>query len=261
MEAALIPAKGLEIYALRSTFHLALATPETLNNPFYVGAYRRAASRGDYIILDNGAAEGQAAPDKQIIDAAKVLRAQEVVAPDVIRDSQATVSRTKTFCSKFESDLVGTKVMAVVQGNKLASFRTCVDNLARISKVKIIGIPRHAIDTLDSKAARIDLANWIMEAYPLRFGIHLLGTNPKWLHEIKAAVNYSPHVRSVDSSLPFNYTIQHTRLSSTTKTFSRHPRFFTMDWSRDVPANLLRDNIQTFMEWAGAKVGTTAPVS
>jgi len=261
MEAALIPAKGLEIYALRSTFHLALAIPTALKNPLYVGAYRRAASRGDYIVLDNGAAEGQTAPDKQLLEAARMLRAQEIVAPDVIKDSFATIARTKTFCSKFGEDLVGLKVMAVAQGNKLANFRTCIDNLARLSKVGVIGIPRHIIDTLDSKAARIDLANWIQEAYPLRFGIHLLGTNPRWLHEIKSAATYAPHIRSVDSSLPFTYTIQNTRLSTTTKTFTRHPRFFTMDWSRDVPANLLRDNIQTFMEWAGAKIGTTAPVS
>lgn len=261
MEAALIPARGLEIYALRSTFHLTLAIPDALHNPYYVGAYRRAASRGDYIILDNGAAENQMAPDKKIIEAARILRAQEIVAPDVIKDSTATVARTTAFCSKFAEDLIGLKVMAVAQGNKLAGFRTCVDNLARISRVKVIGIPRHVMETLDSKAARIDLANWIREAYPLRFDIHLLGTNPKWLHEVKAAATYAPHIRSVDSALAFNYTIHHTKLATTNKAFTRHPRFFTADWSRDVPANLLRDNIHTFMEWAGAKVGATASTS
>jgi hypothetical protein len=261
MNAALIPARGLEIYALRSTFHLALAIPETLNNPFYIGAYRRAASRGDYIILDNGAAEGQIAPDKVLLDAARLLRANEIVAPDMIKDGPATIVRTKSFCYQYAEDLAGFKLMAVAQGNSLAGFRTCIDNLARISKVKVIGLPRHAIDTLESKAARIDLANWIREAYPLRFGIHLLGTNPKWLHEIKSAATYAPHIRSVDSALAFNYTISHTKLATTNKALTRHPRFFTYDWSRDVPANLLRDNIQTFMEWAGAKVGTKAASS
>lgn len=260
MEAALIPARGLEIYALRSTFHLALAIPDALNNPYYVGAYRRAANRGDYIILDNGAAESQMAPDKQLIEASRLLRANEIVAPDVIKDGSATVLRTKGFCNQFAQDLTGLKVMAVAQGSKLAGFRTCVDNFARVSKIKVVGIPRHAIDTLNSKAARIDLANWINEAYPLRFDIHFLGTNPKWLHEIKAAATYAPHVRSVDSALPFNYTIAHTKLATTNKSLTRHPRFFTYDWSRDVPANLLRDNIKTFMEWAGAKVGTPASV-
>lgn len=260
MEAALIPARGLEIYALRSTFHLALAVPDALKNPFYVGAYRRAATRGDYIVLDNGAAEGQSAPDKMLVETAKLLRANELVAPDVIKDGTSTVARTKNFCSQFAEDIIGLRVMAVAQGNKLATFRTCIDNLARLSRVRVIGIPRDAIDTLGSKAARIDLANWINEAYPLRFDIHLLGTHSAWLGEIKAATTYAPHIRSVDSSVAFNYAIFNTRLSNTNKTYTRHPRFLTTDWSRDVSANLLRDNIQTFMEWAGAKVATKTPV-
>jgi hypothetical protein len=150
--------------------------------------------------------------------------------------------------------------MAVVQGTELRMLKYCVHKFAE-SRVDVLGIPRHTLTTTNNKSIRIEVANWVEQTYPGRFEIHLLGTNPEWLGEVAAVRKYADHVRSVDSSLPFNYAIARKSLRDCRDVVHRPDYYFEEDWSRRVDVRLLQDNITTFMEWADAEPRTPTPVS
>jgi hypothetical protein len=249
MKVALIPPRGLESYALHSRFHLALALPELLQNKAYVSVYERAANGGDFIIVDNGEAEGNRCTPEELLAAARVLRATEIVLPDVIGEGPETYKRAKKFVDKYGEEVQGYKLMGVAQGANVSKFMACIDLLATIPGVTTIGIPRHSISRCQNMATRIDLANWVRDTYKKRFEIHLLGVAPTYLPEIRWAAKYASHVRSIDSSAPFNYAMNKKHLSGM-ETVARPDKYFEKNWSMAVPRTLVLANIQTMKEWA-----------
>lgn len=266
MRVALIPPRGLENYALRSRFHLALAIPTLLTRQTYGGMYKRAAKLGDYVVMDNGANEGQRATGQLLCDLATNFGCQEVVLPDVLYDKYGTIMGAKVYLMGGYGGL-GLRKMAVLQGKDPTDLKSCAIRFADIPQITVVGIPRHSIVTMNRPAVRIEIANWIEDRFPKRFKIHLLGTNSAYLGEVSAAQKYAPHIRSVDTSMPFNYAIAHRSLTRVTDTVIRPERYFTDDWSGRIDVNLLRDNIDTLMEWAGevgreeAPMGTMRTVS
>jgi len=252
VQAALIPPRGLENYILHSTFHLALAIPQCMSNYDYTNAYSDAATRGDYIVVDNGAADGGLVSNEELLDAAFMLAAKEIVAPDVFYDKAATIVKVKEFLRKFQLPLVPYKIMAVAQGTSPASIRRCIDVYATLPEIDVVGLPKHMLTTLNVKAARLDMAKWIDECFPGRFQIHMLGTNPVWLKEIVSVAKYAPFVRSVDSALPFNYALASQDLAMTKLELTRNPEYFDLDWSETASTRHVNNNIKTFMGWANA---------
>jgi hypothetical protein len=258
MKVAFIPPRGLESYALHSRFHLALALPELLQRAAYTDVYQRAANGGDFIIVDNGEAEGNRCSPQQLLDAARVLRASEIVLPDVIGDGPDTYKRAKKFVDKYGEEVQGYSLMAVAQGDNISKFMACIDLLATIPGVTTIGLPRHSLSRCRSTAARIDLANWIRETYRKKFAIHFLGVAPTYLPEIKWAAKYAAHVRSIDSSAPFNYAMNKELLTSM-KTVVRPERYFEKNWSMAVPRDLVLENIRIMKEWASDRGAPPPP--
>ena len=252
MHVGLIPPKGLENYALRSKFHLALAIPELMERRMYAGMYTRVAALGDFVVLDNGIAEKKPAEPALLLEYAKRLKANEVVLPDVLTDAKETVKAVETFLR--QDAPLNYSFMAVAQGTKISDYLWCVERFANISFIQTIGIPRHMLETIGQRACRIDLARKIHDEYPQRFEIHLLGTNPVWLHEVKSVAKYAPHIRSVDTSMPFSYALAGEVLETTSQQITRPHRYFEADWSKRVEGTLLHANIRTLLKWADANV-------
>lgn len=261
MKVGLIPGRGLEPYALRSDFHLALPIVDCIHNKGYVETYRQAGAEGGYIVLDNGAADGGLVSNTRLMQVAHMLDVHEIVAPDVFYDKAGTVSRVSEFMRWLSDHEDGAyyKVMAVVQGTSMASLRKCVEVYSTINAISVVGLPRHMLTTLNQKAARIDMANWIKENFGERFQIHLLGTNPVWLKEVASAAKYAPHIRSVDTALPFNYALASQNLETTRVVLTRNPEYFLLDWSETASERHVNNNINTFLGWAsGASTEETS---
>lgn len=259
MQAALIPPRGLETYVLQSSFHLALAIPDTVSNSRYTSTYRRAAARDDHIIVDNGAADGGLVDNRELLLAAAVLGANEIVAPDVLFDKAQTVVKVADFLSWYKTEQEQHyNVMAVAQGVNKLELQKCIDRYSTYSTITAVGLPRHLLTTLKLASARIDLANWVEEMFPGRFKIHLLGTNTSWIREVEFANKYAPHIRSVDSALPFNYALSDIDLKSTKAAITRHKDYFKVDWLGRAKLDLVQQNINTFLRWSGATIAEEA---
>lgn len=253
MKIALIPPKGYERWALHSNFHLALAQ---ITNYLYIETYVEASKRGDYVVIDNGANEGVPVGDLYLLHQARKFHADEIVAPDVLRDGVATVRRTQQFfrnAKEVGQEYKGYNYMAVAQGRSIVEVQDCIFDLAQIEYITCIGLPRHLLTTLSNATTRLFLADWINKEYGNKFEIHFLGVDAQRLPEISAAAQ-KLYVRSVDSSVPFNYAYRNEALpvaGTDVSAIDRRSDYFSQFDA--ISPSLLRHNITLFKALANAK--------
>jgi hypothetical protein len=253
MRLAIIPPLGFERYfPMSDGIQMGLCVGSCINSPWYTTALTEASRRGDYVILDNGAAEGDRCANRVLKETANLINAREIVLPDVIGQRGRTLTDIQTYL-KYHSD--STKnYMAVVQGRDFDDLRRFVKDVVDL-QVLTLGIPRDLVATI-TLSARLDLANWIESEFPGRFQIHFLGTNPLWIDEIKQAAKYAGHVRSVDTSAPFVYAGRNLFLGdSDTRKFKNVQRsqgYLKGEFALMYPP-LLDRNIQVMKAWAQGK--------
>lgn len=236
---------------LSTDFHLALAIPELLQDETYREALSFAKTAGDFIVLDNGAAEGVMAQPHELDAIAEEIEADEVVLPDVMRDSLQTIKAVADFMYYYAER---PSYMAVVQGKNFEELMHCAETFAEHKQIKTLGIPRHLLTTMQSRTARIDTVFKLSEVYGERFEFHMLGTNPQWIEETYYIAKYHPYVRSVDTSAPWNYAIAHRNVNGGQETW-RPKQYFEWNWAqrvtaKQVSANLIKRNVRTFKRWA-----------
>lgn len=205
--AALAPISLLET-TRGFDYHLALPL---FHDNVYSQHFQEMSSRGDYIILDNGVAEGMHVDWAVLHGFADEIGAKEIVFPDVMGNREETekkiVEAIKHPC--FHPDKF--RYMAVAQGSSMDDFKDCVNNyVAFAPEIRVIGIPRHMLETCKNSQARVGLAEWIVSEFDDAFKIHFLGMDAKCPEEARfigqAFSSYThPMIRGIDTSLPYNY--------------------------------------------------------
>src|SRR5690348_15016690 len=177
MKLALIPPYSQMVTVYQTNYQLVL--PEHLANKQYQEAYVTARRNGDYLILDNGAAEGQLLSHGELRSMALGLMVNEIVVPDVLGSMDDTLELAKTFF-QFGVD-TRFKYMGVVQGKTYDECCACVEAYYEtFGEITVLGIPRHLITTCDKDNIRSELALYIRRRHP-GYQVHLLGTNPEYI--------------------------------------------------------------------------------
>jgi hypothetical protein len=178
---------------------------------------RHAAIPNNYVIMDNGLIEGNPRPIEELVEKAQKLGAQELILPDVFRDSHATLKAIDQAFDYISRNNVCINLMAVPQGRTLNAWISCA-NLIMDYPVKCLGIPKVLTDI----AGRDGRANAILKLHEIcpefkHFELHLLGcwtTAIEVLTLAKLAQQGVIHpIRGVDSALSFVYARAGLRLS------------------------------------------------
>jgi hypothetical protein len=146
MKCALVsPTSLLEYVRPFSTYHLAL-THKVIYDARYCEYYAGRSKAGDYIVLDNSAVEngGRAAPLKDIVLAAVLVKPSVVVLPDYLFDSSRTLDELENALRSpamrfLRRVLPEVKLCAVVQGIDQDDWLECFG---------ILNDPRNGIDCL-----------------------------------------------------------------------------------------------------------------
>lgn len=209
--------------------------PWALRFPEYATAMR---SPKAYVLMDNGAFEGDQMPISKINEAASLVNADEIVLPDVLGEPRDTLKRSWEALGQ----LAVRRVMFVPQGRTYEAWKGCLDAwLAKWEKSSwgdayslSLGVSnlREAKGTRAQKGTRVELL-----AYAARteLPIHLLGVSSMTeftSRELHAATDLG--VRGVDTSSAFAMATEGKLLTPTT------PKVFL-----GVP-----DNYETLPTWA-----------
>lgn len=233
----------------------------TNRNMQYLRAYKEAVARGDYVILDNGAAEGEEMPEwEHLLKLAHEVGTSEVVLPDVIGEPEATYELAKEAWANSDPSL---KYMYVIHGPSLPHCYDAIDDAFRLGKGQFtIGLPRHLVTTIHF-AARVDLVRYLNGHFRFpdaTWQVHLLGTNRYWMQEVKYISDVDEHriVRGVDTSAPYCYAYRQQHMCD--GIVERPEEYWTISadaWGNAVPFEAHADyNVKCIAKWAGTKLSS-----
>lgn len=247
IKVCFIPPKGLEDYMGHGNMVMGLAqliSPE-LRDYVYVNTVQKLVARDKFVIMDNGANEGENLSQEDLEKKAFFLGANELVLPDVLTDSAATLSASISFLQNRSLKL--SSYMGVVQGTNVDELKSLIEAFAEEPDITTLGLPRLLLKHI-SLSVRIDMANWINENFPKRFEIHLLGASSLWLREAYCVARYASHIRSIDTSLPYNYGLMGVRINTTEKKIDRPANYFTKVHRATALTTILY-NEEVYKEW------------
>ena len=171
--------------------------------------HRRITDYNDYVILDNGVAEGLDAPSLgNLLDKADLVGAQEMVMPDVMFDLYATVDRTShaivdLYELRPESES-RPKIHVVVQGEDFGLKASCFNYFAGLSQVDIISFNESRRGDVPRRCEVIKLLHargYLQTALSRGKKIHYLGRGIEWREDAKVAHEYiGEGLRSIDTT-------------------------------------------------------------
>ncbi len=151
-----------------------------------------------FIIMDNGVIElGEPAPVHQIIEAANIVDASCVVAPDMVGSASGTkklvMDHGNLLCREYP-------MMLVPQGETLAEICACADWLSEAYPAngtpRYWGVPRWIANKLKTRAGILNYLN----TYHSPCKIHLLGMSSNREDDLESLK--APHVMGIDSANP-----------------------------------------------------------
>lgn len=241
--AIIAPVDMLELAAL-TDYHLIL--PHMMENDTYARFYTEV---GGFKILDNGAAEpsGLVVDPNELHEIGISCGVSDIVVPDELSSCDRTIELARAFSRSARPGQFG--YIGVAQGNTLAEIIKCVNYFSHCDWITTLALPR--ILCKMHKMQRYTLVEGLYKEYAQDFpgGFHLLGAS-EWIREI-LAIDELGLVRGVDTSLPIVMGLAGWRI--TDEYTARRPNYFSEQVDRNTTRwRLIRDNVGTYLEWAGA---------
>lgn len=186
-------------------YHLPLAHDVLRFPKEYEALFQRSIS-DDYrrtVILDNSVIELGLSVDVGIIkEAAEIVKANVIVLPDVLLDTDKTIRDCLAALEEWDriftdSSLMKYTFMIVPQGTDRGSWARCAEAFANDTRIGWWGIPRnYNIKGLGSRRDAVE----IVRAINSNRRIHLLGFSDDIVDDILAA--RAPGVTGIDSAVP-----------------------------------------------------------
>jgi hypothetical protein len=182
---------------------MALA-PVVLESEEYANFFLERSKEGKFVLLDNGAHEASSLSVIDLHEAAHKVGASEIILPDVLGDTAATLEATYRGFKHFRSaEMAGGvhhhNLMVVPQGANLEEWFICLDMVMRLCPHSI-GIPK-LLTRRSGAEARLKAIHYVSDRYDVE--AHLLGV---W-YDIKELELFrgNGYIRGVDSTLPYLY--------------------------------------------------------
>lgn len=224
------------------SYHLPLAQ-YVLKSDEYAAYYKEKSLRGDFLIMDNGAAEDGTVDLNDLIEAIRILRPDEVILPDVLKDRNATLEQS------FNPTLLGVippKQRAVApQGTDFESWMECAETFVGSMKdFSTICIPKHT-ESFEGGRMRILFQIGKM-GWHRTYHIHLLGVYFNPYLEIQLARSIAPWVRGIDTAAPFAWAQASQPLNAEVNMHYSHA------WGEWFDRALAIQNARTLHRWVSA---------
>jgi len=236
--AIISPVSLLEKY--RTDFHLVLTQYYFKSKP-YLDFYLKRRAEGDFILLDNGAAELKAAvEDFYMQEVWSDLQPDVVVAPDTVYDRGQTVTDTMNFLAQWSRELHdrGIQIMAVPQGATSEEWYNCYKVFNLDPRVDWLGVSMFYTPKFNKRLEALRLI-----ASTVRKPCHLLGLwdDPYSLWEERKF----DFVRSVDTAKPIEFALELLHLSD----WAKH-RHIDDDWyflTSHISTPLMTQNVTDYV--------------
>lgn len=224
--ALIPPAPHLEDFVTDSTYQMMLA--HMCGTPGYAEFYTQQACTS-FVILDNSAFElGASSSDMATLLAMGcAIGCQEIVAPDVIQNPDATLGRAYGAASFLGSPIgryawecagepsimvvpqvAGESIPAIYIAHAQDLFNIYLRGAPYLEGYLTIGVSKNMDLLHGGWPAVFEAIQPLIDKYSLE--VHALGM-PKRLQNVAQVLNDHPEIRSIDTALPFVMAVDHHR--------------------------------------------------
>lgn len=207
---------GLSRDSQFGAYHLLLAHDVVEREKEYTELFNTYTRRGIEIILDNSVIElGNAVDLDMIVQAAKIVNPTTTVLPDVLLNSDETVSSClkalDTWGWKFQAEGIRPDFMIIPQGRNLEDWIGCAEAFADEPRINFWGIPRNVVAQEDI-GSRIGLPA-ICRGLNRNRQIHMLGFSDNIVDDVNAVWLNRTIVSGIDSAVPVRAVSQEIDIS------------------------------------------------
>lgn len=162
--------------------------------------YRR---RGYFVMLDNGAPEGQLQDNVKLMEAYDLVQPDELVLPDILEGIEATMKATTAFINEYGDRVPPRKRMVVPQGETFEEWEKCLDWMVQEVDFATIGVPKHMEEKEGGRVACLQAIE--RKELHLYKHVHMLGCFQDPVKEVRHAIAACPWIRGIDTAAPFAY--------------------------------------------------------
>ncbi len=220
---------------------------EAMASEAYAAFFRKMVKLGKFVIMDNGAAEGQNPSPIQLLNAYQMVNPSEVILPDVVGNKNETLRQGKEAIEAFKrAGFFGkSRIMAVPQGATLAEWIECLDEMLTWP-IDTIGVSKFITNLYkDERPKDSCIRNTAVKAINLRssIDIHLLGCWENALELSKVETLNPGRVRSTDSAIAYVYSRNNKLLLQ-----GDRPDQKEIDFDRDTAGDLNMDILQSNLD-------------
>jgi len=242
--ATIVPIPHLDLVE-DDHYHLVITKLMLTKLPYY-DFYEKRAHEGKFIIVDNGAAEGESATIEDVCTVAEALvkhsdsrKCVEIQLPDYFFDKDKTLEKSLEGLEVVKDRGWEGSIQGVPQGRNFREWVECAEEMLKWKEITCIGIPKNLVHT-GGALGRLRAIRWMMDSGAVdKVAIHLLGcwTDPREVGMIYNTVG--KYVRGVDSGIATIYAQVELELD---------PIWFpkpkkTVNFTKAVNHNLLKWNI------------------
>ncbi len=219
-------------------YHLVLAQYVD-KSPQFCDYYKEAGQRGHFLIMDNGAAETGTLTPNELIVAAEQINPDEIVLPDVLGNSSATIEASR---NPVMLDFVPPHKRAIVpQGSNIEEWLNCANIMVNMLDFATLCIPKHLERFEGGRALILKMIGklgWHREHH-----IHMLGLWGDPYTEIRSWGEYASIIRGLDTAAPFAFAQQGLTLGRQNQGHISHI------WGKKFEAALALRNVETLWSW------------
>ncbi len=236
MKLAVIIPNYRHAQVMQLSFHFLLAQKVLKSRIEVSDFYRWRSSRGDHIIVDNGAPEGEPISFDDLMHVATLVRATEIVLPDVLRDAETTL-RLSTEPGVLRC-VPPRQRFVVPQGKTWEEWYYCLNELVKRCAPATIGVPKWTSELPNGRLMALQLIYG--GEFHRRCNVHLLGMARPLRQEIDE-LNYD-FVRSIDTALPIAMAQCGLRVENDERA--------SIDWNATYDSRLAEHNIEFATNYA-----------
>lgn len=250
--AEIVPVNCLDTIRNKA-YYMCLANISAKNTKYAEFYARCAEKHGSFVLMDNGAAEGEQLGIEELIREYNKIKPDQVVLPDTLLDGEDTIRKSAEALEVIKEcygGLLPFTFMAVPQGHTLDEWSKCAEELVQWPEVKAIGISKFLVNETGELYIRVEAAN-VLDKLIKKYNrydmeAHLLGCSesPVIIQGIKNRFRF---VRGCDSAYAYICTQAGVNIFSDTKRPEGE-----IDFVDGPELKNLEHNLQSFEIEAGA---------
>lgn len=189
----------------------------------YAEFYSEASRGNTYVLMDNGAAEGQQLSMKELVTCYERVMPDEIVLPDTLCNCEDTLRKGVDAIMYLDKEYGANKpftFMGVPQGRDLSEWRRCMEEMIQWPEIHALGVSKFLQMEVQDEMTRYYAVQYLEDAikkyHRYDIEVHLLGCSESPQTIAKIAKDF-PFVRGCDSAYGYICTQAGVRIYKDTK--------------------------------------------